>query len=41
MANLCPELMQEAVAAFRRGLQRLGHTRKLPFSFLQHTGLSF
>ena len=41
MANLCPELMQEAVTTFRRGLQRLSHTRQLPFSFLQHTGLSF
>jgi transposase len=41
MANLCPDLMQEAVTAFRRGLQRLSHTRQLPFSFLQHTGLSF
>jgi putative transposase len=41
MANLCPELMLEAATAFRRGLQRLSHTRRLPFSFLQHTGLSF
>lgn len=41
MANLCPELMQEATSAFRRGLQRLSHTRRLPFSFLRHAGLLF
>jgi putative transposase len=41
MANLCPELMSETTAAFRRGLQRLSHTRRLPFSFLRHTGLFF
>jgi len=40
MANLCPELMAEAARAFRRGLQRLSHTRRLPFSFLRHAGLS-
>lgn len=40
MANLCPDLMTEAAQSFRRGLQRVGHTRKLPFSFLQHAGLS-
>ena len=41
MANLCPELMTEATHAFRRGLRRVGHTRQLPLSFLQHAGLSF
>lgn len=41
MANLCPELMQEAAHAFRRGLRRVSHTRRLPFSFLHHAGLSF
>ncbi len=40
MANLCPELMAEATDAFRRGLRRVGHTRRLPFSFLRHAGLS-
>jgi transposase len=39
MANLCPDLMAEAAHAFRRGLRRVGHTRALPFSFLQHAGL--
>jgi hypothetical protein len=41
MANLCPDRMEEAVARFRRGLQRVAHTRQLPFSFLHHAGLSF
>jgi len=40
MANLCPELMTEATDAFRRGLRRVGHTPRLPFSFLRHAGLS-
>jgi transposase len=39
MANLCPDLMAEAAHAFHRGLRRVGHTRALPFSFLQHAGL--
>jgi putative transposase len=41
MANFCPLAMNEAVAAFRRGLRRVSHTRRLPFSFLEHAGLSF
>ena len=41
MANHCPELMQEAAHAFRSGLRRVSHTRRLPFSFLRHTGLFF
>jgi len=41
MANYCPDMMNEAAARFRRGLQRVGHTRQLPFSFLRHAGLSF
>jgi hypothetical protein len=40
MANLCPELLAQATPAFRSGLRRLGHTRALPFSWLQHAGLS-
>lgn len=40
MANLCPELMEEATNAFRRGLRRVGHTHRLPLSFLRHAGLS-
>lgn len=41
MANFCPDKMVEAAAAFRRGLQRVSHTRRLPFSFLAHAGLLF
>jgi len=41
MANFCPDRLAEANDAFRRGLRRLGHARKLPLSFLQHAGLSF
>lgn len=41
MANLCPDQMPEAVAAFRRGLRRVSHTRHLPYSFLDHAGLFF
>lgn len=41
LANFCPDQLAEANAAFRRGLQRLSHTRSLPYSFLQHAGLSF
>ena len=41
MAHLCPDQMDEAVRAFRTGLRRLAHSVKLPFSFLQHAGLSF
>jgi transposase len=41
LANFCPDHLAEANEAFRRGLQRLSHTRSLPYSFLQHAGLSF
>jgi transposase len=41
MANLCPDQMSEAVAAFRRGLRRVAHTVRLPHSFLAYAGLSF
>ena len=40
MGNLCPDRIEEATHAFRRGLHRLSHTRRLPFSFLRHAGLS-
>ncbi len=40
MANYCPDAMPQATQTFRRGLQRVSHTRQLPFSFLDHTGLS-
>ena len=32
MANFCPDYMDEAVTAFRRGLKRVGRSRKLPFA---------
>jgi len=41
MANLCPDALPEATEAFRHGLQRLSHTKDLPFSFLRHAGLFF
>jgi len=41
MANLCPDALEEATTSFRRGLQRLSHTARLPFSFLHHAGLYF
>lgn len=41
MANFCPDHISEATEAFRRGLRRLSHTRRLPFSFLHHAGLCF
>jgi transposase len=41
LANLCPDELEEATCSFRRGLQRLSHTARLPFSFLHHAGLSF
>ena len=41
MANICPEQMSEAANAFRRGLQRVSHSRRLPFAFPEHAGLFF
>lgn len=41
MANLCPDRMEDAVVRFRRGLQRVAHTCRLPYSFLRHAGLFF
>lgn len=41
MANLCADQIQESRCAFRRGLRRVGHTRRLPYSFLDHAGLFF
>ena len=41
MANFCPDHMDEAVTAFRRGLQRVRRSRKLSFAFLSHAGLLF
>lgn len=39
MANLCLDRLEEALARFRRRIQRVAHTRQLSFSFLRHAGL--
>jgi transposase len=41
MANYCPDLLSAAAKRFRSGLNRVSHTRRLPFSLLRHAGLSF
>jgi transposase len=41
LGNFCPDRIQDATQVFRRGLRRLSHSIRLPFSFLQHAGLSF
>ena len=41
LANLCPDDLKEAEVELRRGLERVGKSRDLAFSFLRHTGLSF
>jgi transposase len=41
LANFCADQILEATDAFRRGLRRVAHTARLPFSFLHHAGLSF
>ena len=39
LANLCPEAIDEAHAAAETGLQRIGSSYQLCFSFLDHTRL--
>jgi transposase len=41
LANLCADQIEEAAQAFRSGLRRIAHTVQLPYSFLNHAGLSF
>jgi len=41
LANFCPDYMEEATSAFRKGLRRVAHTLNLPSSFLEHAGLFF
>ena len=41
LANFCADHILEVADAFRRGIRRVAHTVDLPFSFLQHAGLSF
>ena len=41
LANRCAENLQEVDTAIGDGMTRVRRCRKLPFSFLKHTGLSF
>jgi transposase len=41
LANRCSEDIDEAEAAARSGIVRVGKSRSLPFSFLKHAGLIF
>jgi putative transposase len=41
LANRCAEDLTEVARAIRRGMHRVRKSGKLPFSFLQHAGLSF
>jgi putative transposase len=40
LANLCPDTIDEASTAAQTGLDRIGTSYQLCFSFLDHTGLS-
>jgi hypothetical protein len=40
LANLAGATLEEVIAAAERGIQRIGHTHHLPFSFLRSCGLS-
>jgi len=41
LANRCSTELGEAAAALRAGMARVRRSRKLPFAFLHHAGLSF
>jgi transposase len=41
LANLAGDTLAEVIAAAERGIQRIGATHWLPYSFLRHCGLSF
>ncbi len=41
LANRCAESLPELDSAVRGGMARVRKSRKLPFSFLKHAGLSF
>jgi transposase len=41
LANRCAEDLTEVARAIRRGMHRVRKSGQLPFSFLQHAGLSF
>jgi transposase len=40
LANLAADTLAEVIAAAERGIQRIGHTHHLAYSFLRHCGLS-
>jgi hypothetical protein len=40
LANLAGGTLEEVIAAADRGIQRIGHTHHLAYSFLRHCGLS-
>ncbi|TDD39087.1 IS630 family transposase [Saccharopolyspora elongata] len=40
LANLCPGTIDEAITCAQHGIDRVRATEHLPYSFLQHTGLS-
>ena len=40
LANLAGDTLAEVIAAAERGIQRIGHTHHLAYSFLRHCGLS-
>ena len=40
LANLCGPTLVEVIAQAHRGIQRIGTTPHLAYSFLRHTGLS-
>lgn len=41
MANKCSQSLDEVVTALDSGMKRVRRSRTLPFSFLDHAGLSF
>jgi hypothetical protein len=40
LANLAADTLAEVTAAAERGIQRIGATGRLAYSFLRHCGLS-
>ncbi|MFI5916386.1 transposase, partial [Dactylosporangium sp. NPDC051541] len=39
LANLCPDILDDADTAAHNGLHRIGSSYQLCFNFLDHTGL--
>jgi len=40
LVNLAGDTLQEVIAAAEYGIQRIGDTQHLAYSFLRHSGLS-